>query len=455
VEHVRAFKERIEELIDNRLFIDLRNVLASAEPEDIAWALNELEKEEYIVAYRLLPKGLAADVFVEMEPDAQMNLIATFSDAEVHNMIEGLYTDDAADILEEMPANVVRRLLENASPETRRVLNSLLKYPENSAGSIMMTEYISLQPNMTADEAIEHIRRTAIDSENVYTCYVIKNRRLVGVISIRELLLMDRSALVSTKMLTNVISVGTGEDREAAAALLAHYGFIALPVVDAERRLLGIITVDDAMTVIQEETEEDFAKMAAMTPTDKPYLRTSSFRIWLSRIPWLLLLMVSATFTGMIITGFESALAAQVVLTSFIPMLMDTGGNSGSQASVTVIRGISLGEIEFRDLFRVLWKEFKVSILCGLTLSVATFIKILLVDKLLMHAPITTLVAAVVCATLFMTVVAAKIIGCSLPMLAKKLGFDPAVMASPFITTIVDAVSLLVYFGFAKMLLGV
>ena len=455
MEYVRNFKERIETLIENKMYIDLRNVLASAEPEDIAWALNELEKEEYIVAYRLLPKGLAADVFVEMEPEAQANLIATFSDAEVHNMIEGLYTDDAADILEEMPANVVRRLLENASPETRRVLNSLLKYPENSAGSMMMTEYISLRPDMTADEAIEHIRQYAIDSENVYTCYVIKSRRLVGVISLRELLLMDRSARISNFMITNVISVQTGEDREHAAALFSRYGFIALPVVDAEKRLLGIITVDDAMDVIQEETEEDFAKMAAIAPTDKPYLRTSSFRIWLSRIPWLLLLMVSATFTGMIITGFESALAAQVVLTSFIPMLMGTGGNSGSQASVTVIRGISLGEIEFRDIARVIWKEIKVSVLCGLTLSVATFVKILLVDKLLLNVPITILVAAVVCIALLFTVIVAKVIGCSLPMLAKKVGFDPAVMASPFITTIVDAVSLLIYFGFAKAILGV
>ncbi len=455
MEHVRDFKQRIEELIEEKKFIDLRNVLASAEAEDIAWALNELEKEEYIVAYRLLPKGLAADVFVEMDTDAQQALIETFSDAEIHNMIEDLYTDDAADILEEMPANVVRRLLENASPDTRKVLNDLLKYPENSAGSMMMTEYISLRPEMTADEAIAHIRRYAIDSENVYTCYVIKNRRLVGVISIRELLLMEPTARVASSMITHVISVGTNVDREEAASLLSHYGFIALPVVDAEQRLLGIITVDDAMEVIQEETEEDFALLAAITPADKPYLRMSSVKIWLSRVPWLLLLMVSATFTGMIITGFESALAAQVVLTSFIPMLMDTGGNSGSQASVTVVRGISLGEIGFRDLPRVVWKEFKVSILCGATLAAASFAKIMLVDKLLMHAPITPLVAAVVCATLLVTVVSAKLIGCTMPMAAKKLGFDPAVMAGPFITTIVDAVSLLVYFGFAKFLLGV
>ena len=455
MENIREFREHIEELIERKSFFELKKLLGNAEAADIAEALNEISREEYTVAYRLLPKELASDVFVEMEPEAKEHLIATFSDREIRAVIEELYTDDAADLLEEMPANVVRRLLANTPAETRNVLNELLQYPENSAGSIMTTEYVTLKRDMTADEAIEQIRSDAVDSETVYTCYVAENRRLVGVISVRELLLMQKNAKVGEAMTEHVVSVFTGDDREAAAALFGRYGFIALPVVDAEHRLVGIITVDDAMEVIQEETEEDFAKMAAITPSDKPYLRTSAMRIWRSRIPWLLLLMVSATFTGMIITGFENALAAQVVLTSFIPMLMDTGGNSGSQASVTVIRGISLGEISFRDLPRVVWKEFQVSILCGATLAAATFVKILLVDRLLMHAEVTVLIAAVVCVTLCFTVLCAKIIGCTLPMIAKKLGFDPAVMASPFITTIVDAVSLLVYFGIARALLGI
>ena len=454
MEDMGEFKEKISELLKRKCFVELRELFSGTEPPDIAEALGGLSREERALAYRLLPKETAADVFVEMEPEDRETLVDVFSDREIKDIMDELYADDAADIVEEMPANVVQRLLKNASADTRKELNELLKYPENSAGSIMTTEYVSLKRDMTADEAIRYIREVALDSETVYTCYVTQNRRLLGVVSIRELLLMQDDAVVGDVMNEHVIAVSTGDDREEATALFNRYGFIALPVVDAERRLVGIITVDDAMDVIQEETEEDFAKMAAITPSDRPYLRTPAVKIWASRIPWLLLLMVSATFTGIIITGFENALAAQVVLTSFIPMLMDTGGNSGSQASVTVIRGISLGEIEFRDLFRVVWKEFQVSILCGVTLAAATFVKIMLVDRLLMHSPISPLVALVVCLTLCLTVFCAKLIGCTLPLLAKKLGFDPAVMASPFITTIVDAVSLLVYFGMATALLG-
>ena len=405
--------------------------------------------------FRLLPKELAAETFVEMEPDAQELLIRGFSDSELREVLDELYVDDAVDIVEEMPANVVRRILSQADPDMRKDINEILRYPENSAGSIMTTEYVSLRPGMTVEEAILRIRRTGVDKETIYTCYVTKNRTLIGLVSVKDLLLaQDDDETVDKIMETNVISVHTHTDQEEVARMFSKYNFLALPVVDTENRMVGIVTFDDAMDVMEDEATEDMEIMGGMTPSDKTYLRSSTFDLFKHRIPWLMLLMVSATFTGLIITHFESALAAQVALTAFIPMLMDTGGNSGSQSSVTVIRALSLGEIEFSDLPRVVWKEIRTAVLCGISLAAACFAKIMLVDRLMLgNKDVTCLVALVVCATMALTVLVAKVIGCALPMLAKKLGFDPAVMASPFITTIVDALSLLIYFGIASVLL--
>lgn len=439
-------------LAQEKRFIELRNLMTEAEPADIALLFDELSHEDAPIVFRVLPKELAAEVFVEMDSDLQERFIGTFTDSELKNILVELYLDDIVDIVEEMPANVVSRILANA--DDRHTINHLLSYPGDSAGSIMTVEYINLRPDMTVQETFAHIRRVGFDSETIYTCYVTVSRKLIGVISVQTLLLADPNTIISDIMTTNVVSVPTLMDKEEVALLFSKYDFLALPVVDKEERLVGIITVDDALDVISEADEEDFTKMAAITPTDRPYLKTSTLQIWLTRIPWLLILMVSATFTGIIISSFESALAAQVVLTAFIPMLMGTGGNAGSQASVTVIRGISLGEIEFHDLLRVVWKEFRVAILCGATLAVATFMKLLLVDKAIMGGDITIMVAMAVSVTQFLTVICAKIIGCLMPLLAEKLGFDPAVMASPFITTIVDALSLLVYFGIASLLLG-
>ena len=441
-------------LADEKKFFELRKMLLDAEPADIAGVFEKLSPEQATIVFRILPKELAAEVFVEMDPEMQEYLIGSFNDSELKSILDEMYLDDTVDIIEEMPAIVVTRILSNSTPETRITINQLLAYPKDSAGSIMTTEFVSLNPAMKVSEAFAHIRKVGIDSETIYTCYVTKNRRLLGVVSVRTLLLSDPDAIISDIMTTNVISVTTVDDKEEVANLFKKYDYLALPVVDKESRLVGIITVDDAIDVISDEDEEDFTKMAAITPSDRPYLKTSPFQIWKSRIPWLLLLMVSATFTGIIISSFENALAAQVLLTAFIPMLMDSGGNAGSQASVTVIRGISLGEIGFRDIFRVVWKEFRVSILCGISLAAATFAKIFLVDKLIMGNDITVAIALVVCITLALTIICAKIIGCIMPLLAKKLGFDPAVMASPFITTIVDAVSLLIYFMMASAILG-
>ena len=383
-----------------------------------------------------------------MEPEEQELLIRGFSDNELKEVIEELYLDDAVDIVEEMPANVVKRILRSADPDTRKMINEILKYPEDSAGSIMTIEYVRLRRQFTVEEAIKHIRRTGIDKETIYTCYVTDdNRKLLGFVSVKTLLLSDEEAKLDDVMEQNVIYVHTSEDKEVVANLFHKYNFIALPVVDDEQRLVGIVTVDDAFDVMQEEYTEDIEKMAAITPSDKPYLKTSVFALWKARIPWLLLLMISATFTGIIITSFEQALAAQATLAAFIPMLMDTGGNCGSQASVTIIRGLSLDEIEFSDLMRVQWKEIKVAVLCGLTLAVANFAKLMLFDKVAMA------VAFVVCVTLAVTVLCAKVVGCTLPILSMKVGFDPAVMSSPFITTIVDAISLMLYFKIATVVL--
>ncbi len=436
-------------LVEGKKYTTLRDILVTMNPADIAALFEEIAQEKLPLLFRLLPKELAAETFVEMEPDAQELLIRGFSDNELKEVIDELYVDDAVDIVEEMPANVVKRILRQADPEMRKMINEILKYPEDSAGSIMTTEYVDLRPQMTAEEAIKRIRRIGVDKETIYTCYVTdKNRKLIGMVSIRTLLLAADDAILEDIMESNVISVGTLEDQETVAQMFGKYDFLAMPVVDQENRLVGIVTVDDAIDVLQEEASEDFEKMAAIIPSDKPYFKTGVLETWKQRIPWLLLLMISATFTGMIITSFESALAAQVILTAFIPMLMDTGGNSGSQASVTVIRGMALGEIELPDILSVVWKEGRVALLCGLTLAVCNFAKVLLIDRVSVY------VAAVVCFTLVATVFVAKLVGCALPMAAKRAGFDPAVMASPFITTIVDAISLLIYFRIATILLG-
>ncbi|MBE6581945.1 MAG: magnesium transporter, partial [Ruminococcaceae bacterium] len=378
-----------------------------------------------------------------------------FTDKELQSVLDELYLDDTVDIIEEMPANVVTRILKNSHPDSRKAINQLLSYSGDTAGSIMTIEFVSLRPSMTVEEAFIHLRKTGTESESIYTCYVTENKKLLGVVSVYTLILSDKDAKISDIMNPNVIAVNTSEDRAEAANLLMKYDFLALPVVDNENRLVGIITIDDAVDVISEEDEEDIAKMSAITPTDRPYIKTSPFKIFLTRIPWLMILMLSATFTGIIISSFEKALAVQVALTAFIPMIMGTGGNAGSQASVTVIRGLSLGELGYSDLFRILFKELRVSILCGGAVAIATFVKIILIDNLLLGSGISITVALVVALTMAFTIFIAKLIGCSLPLLAGKLGLDPAVMASPFITTIVDALSLLVYFGVASAILNI
>ena len=446
----------IQTLLDNKRYAALRDILNTMNPVDIAAVFEDLQSEKTALLFRLLPKETAAETFVEMDDDTQKLLIHGFSDTELKELIDELYVDDAVDLIEEMPANVVKRILRQADPETRKEINEILKYPEDSAGSIMTTECVILRPKMTAEEAIKRIRRTGIDKETIYTCYVSDtSSTLIGIVTIKTLLLAEDDEVVENIMETNVISVNTLDDQEMVAQMFNKYNFLALPVVDGENRLVGIVTVDDAIDVMEEEATEDIQKMAAITPTtDKPYDRIGVFETYLSRIPWLLILMVSATFTGMIITGFEDALAGSLVLSAFIPMLMDTGGNSGSQASVTVIRALSLDEMEFKDIFKVIFKEARVSLLCGVTLAAANFAKIMLFDRLVLgNTGITVQVALVVCLTMVVTIFIAKLVGCTLPMIAAKIGFDPAVMASPFITTIVDAISLFVYFQIAQAIL--
>ena len=454
-EHKVTMESTLKVLLEQKKYSTLKDILITMNPSDVAELFEEIADERLPRLFRLLPKEQAAETFVEMQPEQQELLIRGFSDAELRAVVEELYVDDAVDLVEEMPANVVKRILAQADPEMRKDINNLLRYPENSAGSIMTTEYVSLRPQMTVIQAIDRIRKTGVDKETIYTCYVTEARKLLGTVSVKDLLLAtDDSLPVASIMDENVISVSTLTDQEEVAQTLSKYNFLALPVVDTGGLMVGIITFDDAMDVLVEETTEDIEKMAGMLPSEKAYLRSSPWELFKHRIPWLALLMVSATFTGMIITGFESALAAQVVLTAFIPMLMDTGGNSGSQASVTIIRALSLGELEFTDTPKVIWKEIRTAVLCGLALATLCFGKIMLVDRILLrNTDITTLTAFVVCFTMAVTVLIAKMVGCTLPLAAKKIGFDPAVMASPFITTIVDALSLLVYFGIASALL--
>jgi len=451
------YQEKVEELLRSKKYAELRDLLLPMEPADIADLLEECGEESMPLLYRLLPKELAAEVFVELEADSQEMLINGFSNNELKEVLDELYLDDVADIVEEMPATVVIRILDKATPEMRKSINELLKYPEDSAGSIMNMEFLSLKKDMTVEDAFKRIRRVGGDMETINTLYVTDpTRRLLGVLSVRDLLLAESDDLIEDIMDTNVVSVTTTDDKEDVAQAMSKYDYLSMPVVDREGRLVGIVTVDDAMDVMEEEATEDIEKMAAITPTDKPYLKTSVLDTFKARIPWLLLLMVSATFTGLIITNFEASLAVVPVLTAYIPMLMDTGGNCGSQASVTVIRALSLDEVEFSDIFSVIWKELRVALLCGAVLAVANFAKMMLVDRMLLgNTSLEPLVAAIVCLTLVCAVAVAKFVGCTLPLLAKKVGLDPAVMASPFITTIVDALSLLIYFQFAKNLLGI
>ena len=443
-----AMLTTVEKLWEDKKYNTLRDVLSTMQPAQVSDLLAELPENAPAMLFRLMPKELAADTFVEMEADMQEKLIKSFSDTELKSVLDELYMDDAVDLVEEMPANVVRRILSQADPEMRKSINELLKYPEDSAGSIMTTEFVALLPHLTAADAITSIRRTGMDKETVNTCYVIDQyRKLLGVVTLRTIVMAREDQTMEELMEENVVSVSTLEDQETVARMFSDYNLNVLPVVDKENRMVGIVTVDDAIDVMEEEATEDISKMAAITPTDKPYLKTSVFTLYKSRIPWLLLLMLSATFTGMIITHFESTLSFSIYLTAAIPMLMDTGGNCGSQSSVTVIRALSLGELHFTDLIRVWWKELRVALMCSVTLATANFIKLILVEG------VPSLIAMTICLTLFSAVVIAKFVGCTLPLLADKLGFDPAVMASPFITTIVDALSLLIFCGFAGMLL--
>ena len=444
----KTLAETLQELLESRQYTLLRQTISDMNTVDIATAMGEMEEEDSLKMFRILPKDMAADVFADLELDNQQYIINSLSDREASSIIDNLMADDATDLLEEMPANVVKRILANASPETRADINHLLRYPEDSAGSIMTVEYVDLREDMTVNDAIERIRKKGVDSETINICYVVtKQKVLVGTVALRYLLIMKPDEVIGEIMNTNVISINTMTDQEEAARLFQKYGFTAMPVVDNETRMVGIITIDDVVDILEEEATEDIEKMAAIVPSDKPYPKVGIFETYKNRIPWLLFLMVSATFTGAIITGFEDALSAYVVLTAYIPMLMDTGGNAGGQASVSIIRALSLKEIEFGDLFKIIWKEIRVAFLCGLTLSAANFLKLLFFDK------IAITVAAVICITLLIVVTIAKLVGCCLPMLAAKIGFDPAVMASPFITTIVDALSLLVYFNIATNML--
>lgn len=442
--------ELVKELLEKKQYTKLRQMLSDKNTADIAVILEELPEEDLLKIFRILPKTMAADVFSYLEVDHQHELITSMSEKDAASIINNLMADDATDLLEEMPANIVKKILANASPDTRRDINHLLRYPEDSAGSIMTVEYVDLKETMTVKDAIERIRKVGVDSETINICYVLDaKRKLIGTVALRYLLISPSDAVIGEIMHEDVIFINTLMDQEEVARQFQKYDFTAMPVVDNEERLVGIITVDDIVDILQEEATEDIEKMAAIVPTDKPYMKTTVFETWKKRIPWLLLLMISATFTGSIITSFEDALSACVVLTAYIPMLMDTGGNAGGQASVTIIRGLSLNEIEFKDAFRVLWKEARVAVLCGLTLAAANFLKLLIFDH------VTIAVATVVCLTLVAAVFIAKVIGCLLPMLAKKIGFDPAVMASPFITTIVDALSLLIYFSIATAVMHI
>ena len=448
-------KDIIIKLFEKKEYKAIKSIFDSMNPVDTATLLPEFDEKEMVLLFRLIPKENAAMVFTYLEADAQQILLEAFTDKELKHIMDEMFIDDTVDVIEEMPANVVSRML-SAAGDKRESINKILNYPEDSAGSIMTLEYITLLPTMTIGDALKKIKSSDVHFETIYTCYVVEKHKLLGIITAKELLTQDDDIIISEVMETNMITVNTHADKEEVANLLNKYDFLALPVVDVENCMVGIVTIDDAMDVILEEAEEDIQMMSGITPTDKPFLKTSVFEIFKTRIPWLLILMVSSTFTGIIISSFETALEKLVVLTAFIPMIMGTGGNSGSQASVTVIRGLSLGEVDIKDVLKVLWKELRVSILCGVVIAVATFLKVYFIDGFVMGTEnVSLIVSAVVALTLCVTVIAAKLIGCVLSLLAKKIGFYPAVMASPFITTLVDAISLLVYFGIAKAFLPI
>lgn len=450
-------EKQILSLIEEKKYTRLRECLEELNPADIALILEEAELKDLPVVFRILPKELAAEVFVEMDRDLQQHLIESFSNTELKDVLDELFMDDMVDIIDEMPASVAQRILKQTDSKTRNMVNKLLAYPESSAGSVMTTEYLSVKKGMTVDEAFESIRNNAVDTESIYTCYVTdRSRKLLGVITIRDLLLADKSAVVYDIMDENVIFANTLTDREEVVSLFDKYDLYVLPVVDNENRLVGIITVDDVIDVMQEEATEDIEMMAAILPSEKSYLKTGVFATFKARIPWLMFLMISATFTGAIISSFEGKLSKWMALIAFIPMLMGTGGNSGSQSSVTVIRCLSTGEIEFKDIWRVIWKELRVSIVCGVVLGIVNFVKLYLVDYLWLNnfdEGVHLIEMLVVSITVVLVVIVAKLVGSVLPIVAKKLGADPAVMASPLVTTILDAFSLLIYFSIATVLL--
>ena len=453
-----AESEEILKLLEERNYTVLKPLLASMNATDLAKVFEDTETDtEKLILFRIMPKDLAAETFVEMDSDVQEKLIYKLNDKELKAVMDELFLDDTVDLIEEMPASVVKRVLAQSDSETRTYINQLLKYPKDSAGSIMTIEFVSLRPTMTVDEAFERIRRTAIDKETIYTCYVTDpTNKILGLITAKDLMLAQKTALVADIMNENVIYAYTEDDKEDVARMISDYGFLALPIVDREMRLVGIVTVDDAMDVIEEENTEDIAKMAAVTPTDKPYLKTSVWRICINRLPWLLLLLVSSTFSGLIISANEATLNMPIygiVLTACMPMLMGTGGNAGSQASAMIIRGIAIGEVEFKDFWRVVWKEIRVSVLMGVFLSIACFAKVMFIDKLYL-VDNGTIVAFVISLSMLATIIIAKLIGAILPLLAQKCRLDPAVVASPFITTMVDVLSLTIYCAFAVAMLG-
>lgn len=448
--------DELMQLLDERRMKELQLRLEDMNEFDVAEFLSEIGDNRMPMVFRLLSKQMAADVFANFDSPEQEQIINSITDSELSAIIEELYVDDAVDMMEELPANVVKRVMRTATPETRRLINQYLNYPENSAGSIMTAEFVDLKKYMNVRESIARIRRIGEDKETIYTCFVTSaDRKLEGVLSVKDLLLSDDETVIEDIMDTNIVFCMTHDDQEEAAEKISDYDLMALPVVDKEGRLVGIVTVDDVIDVMEAEATEDFELMAAMTPSDKPYSRTSAWDMWKRRVPWLMFLMLSATFTSMIINSFEDALAVQAVLIGFIPMLMGTGGNSGAQASTAVIRSISLGDTEPDDVGRVIWKEFRVAILCGITLAAVNFGKMLLVDRLLLHNDgVTLTVAAVVSLSIVFIVMFAKVVGSVLPIAAEKLGVDPAVMANPLISTITDAVSLLIYFEIAKLMIS-
>lgn len=438
----------LKELLESKQYTKLRQTAAGMNAADIAAIMGDMEDEDSLKIFRILPKSMAADVFANLEIDDQQYIIQQLSDKEASNIIDNLMADDATDLLEEMPANIVKKILRNASPETRADINHLLRYPEDSAGSVMTVEYVDLKENMTVEDAIERIRKIGLDSETVNICYVLDAQRvLVGTVALRYLIIMDPDEIIGEIMNDNIISINTMTDQEEAARMFQKYDFTAMPVVDNENRMVGIITIDDVMDIVEEEATEDIEKMAAILPSDKPYFKVGVFETYRKRVPWLLLLMISAAFTSAIITAYENTLLSYIVLTAYIPMLMDTSGNAGSQSSVSIIRGLSLNEIELKNILSAEWKEIRVAVLCGLTLAVINFLKLMWFDR------VDLMIALVVSLTLVIVVIIAKVVGCSLPFAAKRIGIDPTVMATPLITTIVDALSLLVYFKVAVSML--